>query len=131
MNLRFLRFFGAGAACVLLVISLAPAQPVTILLNHEIAFEGTIRPPVPFPHELHMDVYDCLDCHHDYENGENVLDDAVLEEGNPEIKCAFCHTPAAAIDLKDAFHGQCVGCHDIDHKKGPRLCGECHRLPAE
>ncbi len=39
---------------------------------------GENRGPVLFDHELHMYDFDCLDCHHVMENGENVLDDADL-----------------------------------------------------
>ncbi|MEX1302369.1 MAG: cytochrome c3 family protein, partial [Desulfotignum sp.] len=49
------------------------------------------RGPVIFDHELHMFEFDCLDCHHVMENGENILDEADLEEGNPDILCSSCH----------------------------------------
>jgi c(7)-type cytochrome triheme protein len=52
---------------------------------------GENRGPVLFDHEFHMYDFDCLDCHHDMENGENVLDEVDLVEGNPDILCASCH----------------------------------------
>lgn len=104
------------------------------------------RPPVRFPHEDHMMTADCLDCHHDYEDGENVLDPFDLEDGNTDPSCCGCHHPGAQLTLEDAFHKQCISCHlDNRHKfwiprkgiqwkaltregapAGPVLCGECH-----
>jgi len=93
------------------------------------------RPEVVFPHDVHMDGNECLTCHHQYEDGENVLDEGNLEEGNPEIKCSFCHTDQSDVDLRTAFHRQCMGCHintrkaGADEKKafGPEMCGSCHK----
>ena len=90
------------------------------------------RPPVMFIekyHDQHMENQDCLDCHHKYENGENILDEGDLEDGSSEIYCASCHNNKKS-DLQEAFHGQCMGCHDRlsaeNMQTGPSLCGECH-----
>lgn len=93
--------------------------------------ESTSRPAVVFPHELHTESYDCLECHHNYdETGENVLDESDLEDGNPDILCGACHTPKSKVHQREAFHRQCMGCHEkfIFNKRptGPVLCGECH-----
>lgn len=96
------------------------------------------RKVVVFPHEEHMDMLECLDCHHDYQNGENVLDEDDLEEGNPDIQCASCHSPklncfssSSKLSLRHAFHQQCVGCHRKARLNrevsGPEFCGECHK----
>ena len=99
-----------------------------------------------FTHEDHMDELDCLDCHHVYKDGENVLDESDLEEGNPDISCCSCHNSTTKIDLEEAFHSSCIPCHNENSKKfwiprkgiqwksfisnegqqGPTLCGECH-----
>lgn len=91
------------------------------------------RPDVMFVdnyHDMHMDALDCLDCHHDYKDGENVLEQEALEDGEAEIECASCHTRDATLDLTKAFHQQCMGCHNKmkkeKEKTGPCLCGECH-----
>jgi c(7)-type cytochrome triheme protein len=89
------------------------------------------RPPVLFPHELHMTTYDCFDCHHDYDSeGNNVLEDYALEEGNPDILCGACHNKKSDIEPREAFHRQCMGCHEQftfnKRPTGPVLCGECH-----
>lgn len=107
------------------------AQDEEMLLNT--GTDINTRPPVAFSHDLHMGLYECLDCHHDMKDGANVLDEDTLEEGNPDILCGNCHNDQASLDLQKAYHRQCMGCH-IDNRKagnasGPEMCGACH-LPA-
>jgi len=101
--------------------------------NQEKVFADRQRPSVNFldeMHDTHMESYECLDCHHRYENGENVLDESELEEGNQDIQCAACHHSEAETGLRAAFHTQCIGCHEkLNCQEGsslPILCGECH-----
>lgn len=106
-------------------------QEEELVLDNPDAYVEKHRPPVSFPHELHMGELECLECHHDFdEDGENVLDEDLLEEGNEEIFCASCHDAGTEVDLKEAFHRQCMGCHRDLRKAGeviaPELCGECH-----
>lgn len=91
------------------------------------------RPDVMFMdnyHDMHMDVLECLDCHHDYKNGKNILDIEALENGEAEVECALCHTPKTTMGLTKAFHNQCMGCHNKMRKEketiNASLCGECH-----
>ncbi len=91
------------------------------------------RPPVLFlenHHDQHMENQDCLECHHKYENGRNILDEGDLEEDNVETSCASCHNNHGKYDLRQAYHKQCIGCHHrlstANMKTGPILCGECH-----
>ncbi|RPJ07678.1 MAG: cytochrome c class III [Deltaproteobacteria bacterium] len=119
------------AALVALSGSLLQAQPDNIVLDHSKSFGKKGRSPVPFPHSRHIEAGpSCKDCHHLYENGKNVLDESTLEEGNPGVHCSACHSSKSRIDLEQAFHHQCMGCHKrfLKEKKktGPRLCGECH-----
>ena len=114
---------------VVLGLSLAYAQEEVIELNAdpEVAQQ---RSAVAFSHDLHMGLYECLDCHHDFKEGVNVLDEDTLEEGNPDIRCSACHNDQADVDRQKAYHRQCMGCH-IDTRKagdasGPELCGACH-----
>lgn len=99
--------------------------------NLRIAGQET-RSEVIFPHGLHMDYFDCFDCHHDYnEAGENVLDDYALDYGNPDILCGACHNQQSDIfNQQKAYHRQCMGCHEkytfTKRPTGPLLCGECH-----
>ena len=125
-----------AAAAVLAVIGLSLAtislaQEEEILLNDG-GTAGTQRPAVIFSHDLHMGLYECLACHHDYQDGVNVLDEDRLEEGNPDIRCANCHNGQADLDAQKAYHRQCMGCH-IDERKagqasGPEMCGACHTV---
>jgi Class III cytochrome C family len=101
------------------------AQPDKVVL------EGKTRPSVSLPHNRHVEAgISCKDCHHLYENGKNILDESKLEEGNKEIRCAACHGLKSRLNLEEAFHNQCIGCHrkyQIEKKKtGPRYCGGCH-----
>jgi len=107
---------------LLLILSGSPlrAQPDKIVL------EGKTRPAVTLPHNRHAEAgLSCKDCHHIYENGKNILDESKLEEGNKHIRCSACHGPKSRLDLQQAFHDQCIGCH-TKKKTGPRFCGGCH-----
>lgn len=118
------------ALTVLGWLSVSHAQESEIVLDNANAYGRDQRPVVTFSHERHMDMFDCLDCHHDFDNGENVLDEDELEEGNPAIRCASCHDSHSTPDLERAYHLQCLGCHRqtrIDGQAaGPELCGGCH-----
>ncbi len=89
-----------------------------------------IRGPVMFPHEFHMGEIDCMECHHDMQGGENVLNEHDLEDDNPDILCGACHNPKEKIERMEAFHYQCIGCHNnykmTAEPTGPTMCGECH-----
>jgi len=105
--------------------SLLSAQPEQMVL------EGKTRPAVTFPHQRHMEAeLSCKDCHHVYENGKNILDESKLEEGNKDIRCSACHGPKSRLNLEEAFHNQCIGCHrkaQVEKKKTvPQYCGGCH-----
>lgn len=120
---------------LLLLVAFVPALTVSGLYaySEDIELGGKKdRGAVDFPHELHMDGFECLDCHHVMENGENVLDEGDLEEDNPDIYCGACHKEGATLERKEAFHYQCMGCHNnykmTNEKTGPLLCGECHVL---
>jgi hypothetical protein len=89
------------------------------------------KPPVHFNHRLHeARGAPCEACHHDYQRGRNVW-----RQGMPVEKCRACHGPAPRanrLDIKDAFHRQCKGCHLTLRQKrrqaGPSDCRGCHRL---
>lgn len=97
----------------------------SLLLDHPLKFVKKQRTGVIFPHEDHMGELDCLACHHRFQEGENVLDEEELYEGNPEILCMSCHDDQQGMDLATAFHRQCIGCH-TQEKQGPVLCAKCH-----
>lgn len=75
---------------------------------------GHRKPPITFSHRAHADDYGakCVECHH---TGKNVT-------------CSTCHLRhdrGNIINLKGAFHQQCLGCHR--KSAGPKGCGRCHR----
>jgi len=116
---------------IFIALTNAFGQEEELVLDNPDAYTEKHRPAVVFPHELHMGEYECLDCHHDYDkDGENVLDEDLLEEGNEEILCSSCHDAGTDVTIKKAFHRQCIGCHRDLRRSGeaspPELCGECH-----
>ncbi|WP_147822553.1 acidic tetraheme cytochrome c3 TmcA [Salidesulfovibrio onnuriiensis] len=112
----------AFAAVVVFILPAFCQEDIKELKNP--AFQKAERPAVPFMHDEHNEkagLDGCLPCHHEgKENGE-------LVEGDP-VACADCHEAAPAdgsMDLKTAYHKQCIQCHE-DAAKGPVACGECH-----
>lgn len=95
-----------------------------------------VRAPAFFPHDKHMEELDCTQCHHRFENGENILEEDELD-GSDAMRCKTCHNSKSSINARDAFHNQCIGCHrDYKNKKktfGPLTCGACHpqKLPED
>ncbi len=120
-----------AAALTLVWTSNLLAQPDKIVLGRSNTPGGKTRPAVTFPHNRHVEVgLSCKDCHHVYKNGKNVLDEGTLEEGKEGIRCSTCHGPKSRLNLEQAFHDECIGCHRKGWKEkkktGPRFCGECH-----
>ncbi len=121
----------AVVAFLALTGSLLRAQTDQMVIDNSKVSGGKTRPAVTFPHNKHIEVsLSCKDCHHIYENGKNILDESKLEEGNQGIRCSACHDPKFRLNLEQAFHNQCMGCHTKYQKEkkktGPRFCGECH-----
>ena len=111
------RIAGLCTAAIMLVSSSAlfADPPDIIMLSKPKVFGSLSRAPVRFTHGHHMSPkgVSCLTCHH---------------KGDTTIQCETCHvTPRS---LQQAFHGQCITCHDSERKAGratgPRACGECH-----
>ncbi len=109
------------------------AQEDTYLFEYSDVFGKLTRAPVPFDHETHAEVLDegdgCGACHHVYDEDSGEL---VYEEGE-ETSCTDCHgakKEGSSPGLRQAFHGNCTGCHRTllkAHKPaGPVTCGECH-----
>lgn len=120
---------GILAVVGLALTGLCIAQEDEMLLVSGDAVQGQ-RPPVSFDHELHMGLYECTACHHDYENGVNALNEDDLVEGNPAIRCGSCHDGQSDVERQQAYHRQCIGCHIDERKAGqaraPEMCGSCH-----
>ena len=121
----------AVVALMVLTGSLLRAQPDRIVLDSSKVPGKKQRPAVMFPHNRHIEIeLPCKDCHHFYQDGKNILDESKLEEGNQDIRCSACHGPRSRLNLQEAFHDQCMGCHKRyqkeNKKTGPRYCGGCH-----
>jgi len=105
------------------------AQDSEIYIDNVSAYNRKNRAAVYFSHENHMETFECLDCHHNYQNGENVLDEDELDEDG-SARCAACHSKDASIELRTAYHRQCIGCHrQVNKQEAARLpitCGDCH-----
>lgn len=82
------------------------------------------RPPVSFDHESHAEEFDCLDCHHVFVDGENVLDPLDLETGDAQAACSACHNGSPDERMR-AFHAQCATCHE-GRETAPKSCNGCH-----
>jgi hypothetical protein len=88
------------------------------------------KPPVPFSHRVHeARGVACTQCHHDYQGRRNVW-----RQGQPVATCQACHglrPEARRLDVKNAFHRQCKGCHlrlrQQGRQAGPITCQGCHR----
>jgi hypothetical protein len=105
------------------------SQPEEIVIENEMAGLKNSRSAVSFPHELHMDSLDCLTCHHVYEDGKNILDEDELDDDG-SASCRKCHVKSAAINLKTAYHRQCIKCHRGLNREPdndlPITCKDCH-----
>ena len=96
---------------------------------------------VLFDHQNHLaaDRYGlaCADCHHHPEGEDNTMACGDCH-GSPEQHAAIaetcneCHDPdfydlADVSKRSDAFHQQCIGCHE-QFNAGPVACNACHVL---
>ncbi|SFN00243.1 cytochrome c3 family protein [Thermodesulforhabdus norvegica] len=135
-------FIGAFVALGALVSAEEQAAPDVIVIKPGI-YEQLTKAPVEFTHKKHAEDYGiaCADCHHVYENGQNVW-----KEGDPVQKCEECHTDATVkgekklppeqqkLNLKLAFHNNCINCHrdlkkENPETKAPTTCKGCHPKP--
>ena len=105
------------------------AQDAEIYIENTKFYRSKSRSAVYFSHETHMEAHECLDCHHDYKDGINILDEGDLDEDG-SVGCAHCHAESAPIELKTAYHRQCMGCHRRINKQEPVIlpitCKDCH-----
>ena len=119
------------------------AQPEDIVLDDQAVFADRSRPAVEFPHLRHFDDagIECSECHHRFKGGENIVDEAELEEDGEGIKCSSCHKNETGFrfkpdldpterTLQQAYHRMCTGCHrqvsKANKQSGPVTCGACH-----
>jgi len=127
-----LALFVAALACVGFVstgVLVAADIPEEITISNE-GYKKDTKGPVIFDHKKHAEDYGiaCSDCHHDYQNGQNVW-----KEGDPVKKCNTCHNPEKKqgnVDkLNTAYHNNCKNCHK---EQAPdtapyKKCEGCHQ----
>ena len=120
---KMIAYWAAAALLLVGVVSYAvfpekkPEEPVRIM------FKSTAG-NVLFDHKEHAseDGYgiECTECHHTWDEGE----------GEKPLACSECHfkdEDEEAPKISDAFHDQCIGCHE-DFGGGPVECSQCHVL---
>ena len=125
MNKIRLHVCVAAFAALLLVLVAAHAQEDMEFVDPGV-FDNHRRPPSVFVHDEHNEaagIEECNECHHVYEDGQ-LLED----ESSEDYRCAECHEQDGGdnLPLMKAYHTNCKGCH-IQAKKGPVMCGDCHR----
>ncbi len=125
------------AAAVLVIAADKVPDMITIKAS---LWPNPTKAAVEFSHKKHSEEYKiaCNQCHHVYQDGKNVW-----KEGDPVKKCEACHTEATIqgekklppdqqkLNLKIAFHEDCLGCHqklkkDKPDTKAPVVCAGCH-----
>jgi hypothetical protein len=103
----------------------------TIVIDNK-DYEKDRKGPVIFPHLAHARDYKilCWDCHHEYDDGENIYEPWV-----ETLACIDCHDPYEKFDtivkLQTAYHLSCKGCHEEmkiygDEPLAYRKCNRCH-----
>ena len=125
-----------GAVCYAAFPDKAPEQPVRMMFH-------SVSGKVLFSHKTHVSEAEygiaCTECHHHpEETDENDLrackDCHQVPEGDQKVPqaCLDCHEAdevedSEMIKSSDAFHDQCIGCHQ-DYGAGPEECSSCHVL---
>lgn len=135
-----------GLAIVLLIVGIVsyaafpaktPDPPGRIMFK-------VVAGNVLFDHAVHSSPkgygLSCFDCHHHFEEDETELlacgdcHNLPEEEGAYPATCSDCHDldeieGTEMTKRKDAFHGQCIGCH-VEFEAGPgdedKDCALCH-----
>ncbi len=134
----------SAAAMLAAMFILAPhfisAQMPVILIDNTDVYTSKKKPSVLFDHDLHTGLAGCMDCHHHYKDGENILEYFDLFEGAEGVLCRDCHAePGTRFmgdqdptvkGLEQAYHSQCIPCHRESAGQdavGPRTCMGCHQ----
>jgi hypothetical protein len=116
----------AGLVVTVFLLAAAYSQEEMVIVDSSV-FPNPERVPSVFNHEEHnetAEIDDCSECHHVYEDGVKLED-----ESSEDMLCSDCHEIGVTGNqpsLMQAFHTNCKGCH-LSEKKGPIMCGECHR----
>ncbi len=118
--LLFLMFCLFFSVCLFQYVMADKKPPEQISLT----LEGAKLPPVNFFHITHVEKakLECVVCHHKDKNPQ---------EPEACVKCHPLKEPQNNAPIaKDAFHKQCITCHNESALKGtpvPTKCNECHK----
>lgn len=120
----------AGIALMLMTTGALHASDCLDINGESDSKNSNTRPFVCFQHDTHNEtagIEKCDRCHHLYDEQEKLLDGQSSEEQS----CSECHageknSDALDISLIAKYHKLCRDCH-LDEKKGPVVCGECHK----
>ena len=99
-------------------------NPVSCGVCHLIEVPETEDKGDAFDHDTHADEdgygIDCIECHHAWDE----------DSDEDPVSCGECHEEVSddpdMLNLVDAFHQQCIGCHEEDGT-APTDCSACHK----
>jgi len=120
-----------GIFCYAAYSQKVPDTPIRIMFK-------TAAGKIIFDHQSHNADYgiECIDCHHHFEEEETGFracgDCHVHPDAEPPTAvCMECHEEDEvdagedALKRADAFHNQCIGCHE-ENDIEPVQCSGCH-----
>jgi hypothetical protein len=125
---------GALAGFVFLTVEVLTAAdaPMNLKIENK-GYNRDKKGAVILSHFKHSADYKiaCTQCHHDYQEGENVW-----QNSDPVKKCIECHNPLRKVGkimkLQNAYHKNCKDCHKAylkDHGAANiplKKCSDCH-----
>lgn len=108
------------------------ARNLDVIIIDNQVYEKDRKGPSRFEHRKHAKDLGiiCWECHHEYEDGENVW-----SPWGETQKCVECHMPDEKIDnivkLQAAYHLNCKKCHEErkiygNDRLAYRKCNKCH-----
>jgi hypothetical protein len=130
---KFVKYFGLTTLAVLVSVVAFAATPADAPETTAIDDCVNKKSAVEFPHKVHMDLGECVTCHHTQEG--------LTAESDVEVQtCGSCHTEPEAEDTpkcsemslsKNPFHKGCIACHkervaEDASISAPTKCDGCH-----
>lgn len=121
---------GAGIALMFIASGVAYASDCFNINGESSDDNSNTRPFVCFQHDTHNEtagIENCDRCHHVYDEQGKLVEG----ESSEDKSCSECHSDnidsnKLDIALAARYHQLCRDCH-LEKKKGPVVCGECHR----
>jgi hypothetical protein len=131
---KFLTHASVGALVVAAGLFVISAQAADAPEMVKLDACGDKQPAVEFNHAKHMELAECVKCHH-------TQPDLTATSGGEVKKCSSCHKDPEKADTPDCssmsptknpFHIDCMGCHKEKVKAdaslaAPTKCNGCHK----